>query len=62
MVEWSPTRDRVGDERMNAGDIERRTMRHVSRRLLPFLFILYILNFLDRTNVSIAALQMRRRS
>jgi MFS transporter, ACS family, tartrate transporter len=33
-------------------------MRHVSRRLLPFLFILYIFNFLDRTNVSIAALQM----
>jgi MFS transporter, ACS family, tartrate transporter len=43
---------------MNTGDIERRTMRHTSRRLLPFLFILYIFNFLDRSNVSIAALQM----
>lgn len=38
--------------------IERRTMRRVGRRLLPFLFILYVLNFLDRTNVGIAALQM----
>lgn len=43
---------------MDDRDIERRTMRLVSRRLLPFLFILYIFNFLDRTNVSIAALQM----
>jgi ACS family tartrate transporter-like MFS transporter len=43
---------------MNARDIERRTMRLVSRRLLPFLFILYIFSFLDRSNVSLAALQM----
>jgi ACS family tartrate transporter-like MFS transporter len=43
---------------MNVGDIERRTMRLVSRRLLPFLFILYIFAFLDRSNISIAALQM----
>jgi ACS family tartrate transporter-like MFS transporter len=38
--------------------IESRTVRHVSWRLLPFLFILYIFNYLDRSNVSIAALQM----
>lgn len=36
------------------------TMRRVSLRLLPFLFLLYICNYLDRTNVSIAALQMNR--
>jgi len=35
-------------------------MQRVSRRLLPFLFLLYICNFLDRTNVAIAALQMNR--
>lgn len=29
-----------------------------ARRLLPLLFVLYIFNYLDRTNVSIAALQM----
>jgi len=38
--------------------LEQQTMRRVSRRLLPFLFILYVFNFLDRTNISIAALQM----
>jgi ACS family tartrate transporter-like MFS transporter len=34
------------------------TMRRVSLRLLPFLFSLYIFAYLDRTNVSFAALQM----
>ena len=29
-------------------------------RLLPFLFVLYVFNFLDRTNVALAALQMNR--
>jgi MFS transporter, ACS family, tartrate transporter len=43
---------------MDARVIERRTMRVVSWRLSPFLFILYIFNYLDRTNVSLAALQM----
>lgn len=32
----------------------------VSRRLLPFLFLLYAISFLDRVNVSFAALQMNR--
>lgn len=36
------------------------TLRRVSWRLLPFLFVLYVFNFLDRTNVGIAALQMNR--
>ncbi len=40
--------------------LERETMRKVSLRLLPFLFFLYIFNFLDRTNVALAALQMNR--
>jgi ACS family tartrate transporter-like MFS transporter len=40
--------------------VELQTMRRVSLRLLPFVFVLYIFNFLDRTNVSIAALQMNR--
>lgn len=33
-------------------------MRGVSVRLMPFLFVLYVFNFLDRTNVGLAALQM----
>jgi ACS family tartrate transporter-like MFS transporter len=41
-------------------DIERRTIRKISVRLLPILFTLYIAAFLDRTNVSLAALQMNQ--
>ncbi len=40
--------------------IARETIRRASVRLLPFLFILFVFNFLDRTNVAIAALQMNR--
>jgi len=40
--------------------LERQTMRKVSLRLLPFLFLLYVFNFLDRTNVALAGLQMNR--
>jgi MFS transporter, ACS family, tartrate transporter len=40
--------------------LERETMRRVSMRLLPFLFILYLFNFVDRSNVALAALQMNR--
>lgn len=35
-------------------------MRRVTRRVIPFVFILYIFNFLDRSNVGLAALQMNR--
>jgi ACS family tartrate transporter-like MFS transporter len=35
-----------------------RARRHVTRRLAPFLFVLYVLNYLDRVNISYAALQM----
>ncbi len=35
-------------------------MRRVSLRLLPFLFTLYIVNYLDRSNVALAALTMNR--
>ena len=40
--------------------IERETMRRVTLRLIPFVFVLYIFNFLDRSNVGLAALQMNR--
>jgi ACS family tartrate transporter-like MFS transporter len=41
-------------------DLARLTMRRVSRRLLPFVFTLFVFNIIDRTNVAIAALQMNR--
>ena len=40
--------------------LERATVRKLNVRLLPILFALYIAAFLDRTNVSLAALQMNR--
>jgi MFS transporter, ACS family, tartrate transporter len=40
--------------------LERATLRKVSARVLPMLFVLYIAAFLDRTNVSLAALQMNQ--
>src|SRR3954447_639848 len=33
---------------------------HVRRRLIPFLFLLYIVAYLDRINVGFAALQMNQ--
>jgi MFS transporter, ACS family, tartrate transporter len=37
-----------------------RTVRRISVRLLPYLFILYIIAFLDRVNVGFAGLEMSR--
>ena len=37
-----------------------RTHRRIALRLLPFLFILYIVNYLDRTSVAYAAIGMSR--
>ncbi len=39
-------------------DVAKRARRHTARRLLPFLFVLYVVAFLDRMNVGAAALQM----
>jgi ACS family tartrate transporter-like MFS transporter len=43
---------------MQGLDPETSTMRQVSVRLLPLLLGLYLFNYIDRTNVGIAALQM----
>ena len=40
--------------------MEQSTMRKVGRRLIPFLMLCYFFNFLDRVNVSFAALQMNK--
>src|ERR1051325_9141750 len=37
-----------------------RTRRHIAFRLLPFVFVLYIANYLDRTSVAYAAIGMAR--
>ena len=43
---------------MTDQDVELVTMRRVSFRLLPFISLLYIFCWFDRSNISIAALQM----
>src|SRR4028119_1461371 len=37
---------------------ETRILRKVTLRLIPFLFLLYIINILDRTNIGIAKLRL----
>jgi ACS family tartrate transporter-like MFS transporter len=56
------TADLAQDMSVGAEDttLERVTMTGVTWRLMPLLFAVYIFNFLDRTNVGLAALQMNR--
>ena len=41
-------------------EVGRRAMAIVRRRLIPFMFLLYIVAYLDRINIGFAALQMNR--
>ena len=40
--------------------LESTAMRKIRRRLLPFVFILYVVAFLDRANVAYAKLEMSK--
>ena len=40
--------------------IEAGTIRKIRTRILPFLFLLYIICFLDRINIGFAALTMKQ--
>ena len=55
----SPNRDLAVPE-SDAAIFAQRTSRRIARRLLPFLFVLYVIAFLDRMNIGAAALQMPR--
>src|SRR3989475_2076448 len=39
-------------------EVAQRARRRIAKRLLPFLFLLYVIAFIDRMNVGAAALQM----
>lgn len=45
--------------RLEANPIAERARRRITRRLMPFLFVLYVIAYLDRVNVGFAALQMK---
>jgi ACS family tartrate transporter-like MFS transporter len=40
--------------------LERAVVAKVTRRLIPFMFVLYVVSYLDRINVGFAALQMNQ--
>src|SRR6266571_5567103 len=50
----------VNETDMAAAPIETRTIRKLQIRLLPFLFLLYVVAFIDRINLGFAALTMNR--
>lgn len=45
---------------INLQTVERRTIRKISWRLLPLIVIIYFVAYIDRTNVSFAALTMNK--
>lgn len=53
MRDGRPTTDRPTD-----ADTGERVLRRISRRLMPLLFVLYLLAYIDRQNVSYAKLEM----
>jgi MFS transporter, ACS family, tartrate transporter len=44
----------------NLSQIEKTTIRKLQKRIVPFLFVLYIVAFLDRINIGFAALTMNK--
>ena len=45
---------------MASTGVAERTHRKITRRLMPFLFVLYIISYLDRVNLGYASLEMTR--
>jgi MFS transporter, ACS family, tartrate transporter len=45
---------------MNGVGVANRARRRITRRILPYLFVLYIVAYMDRINLSYAALEMNR--
>ena len=51
----------MGNERdTSAVSVEARTIRKLQIRILPFVFVLYVIAFLDRINIGFAALTMNK--
>ena len=41
-------------------DIEKRTLRRITWRIMPFIMLLYFIAYLDRVNIGFAALTMKQ--
>jgi MFS transporter, ACS family, tartrate transporter len=50
--------EQISSARSKTPDVATATLRKITLRLIPFIFILYIVAWLDRVNVGFAALQM----
>ncbi len=50
----------MGTSNAQLTDLAARTVRRVNRRLLPFVFLLFVISYLDRVNVGYAGLQMTK--
>jgi ACS family tartrate transporter-like MFS transporter len=46
------------DSSVSESEVAQRARQRIAKRLLPFLFLLYVIAFLDRMNIGAAALQM----
>ena len=55
----SVLRDAHPSRSTDTRELEAATPRKVSRRLIPFLFVLYVAAYLDRINIGFAQLQMK---
>lgn len=51
-------RNAPGERQAQVSDIEKRTMRKVGWRLVPFLILCYFIAYIDRANIGFAALTM----
>lgn len=45
---------------INADPLEASTVRKVTWRIIPFVFLLYVVNYIDRANIGYAALRMNK--
>src|SRR5215470_17552982 len=45
---------------VTALDLEERTTRKIRARIVPFLFALFVINYIDRVNIGFAALTMNK--
>ncbi|MBN3816981.1 MFS transporter [Paraburkholderia sp. Se-20369] len=52
--------DALASSRTRQDDVESATIRQVTRRLVPFIFVAWFVNYLDRANIGFAALQMNQ--
>src|ERR1700741_2760088 len=47
------------NQKLDLNSVGERARRRIMRRIMPYLFVLFIIAYLDRVNVSYAALQMK---